>query len=1363
MSLGLINRLVLKSGVTATLNPLLLPGEDLRLPPLGPAPGVITIVQGPGLIGFKLNGTLRWLIDVRRFAGNPTLTSQTTPQHGLRIELKDARFPGTQLPADFVCVIGPKGFFGTPMTITFTLGGFHGQAIFELWLAGQQTLHSQVTVGTDVCPLGWTSKLAIAGQADARFWPNWLFSMGGSKLGFIIGLGPDIQSDNFSLKLLFPGEPSLSAHPKSKRTLLHLSAGGAVWPLKPDLLNLSIGTLTATDGLFDRIDIEAGEGATGDTARVLVATSSRTDGLSLHLADGITFLNGQPFVLPLVAPAYAIAFDTTSDHSAGDETTLTAHFGQASDWMVADGFALLVGDKPAEVGFELDTLKGIETALRCEPLLVSAAAPLSISGGETVITRPFEFTSGQVLPIVKSAGPNPGWGIIAAPVPGQPRLSLPDFGVSVLRREDFLVLDFLLSNLALEGGGGQPTQLKVKDPHLPAYLVARFNGPQNIAEQAFLEGDPSQNPPPPAETPTAPPVQSLAAGPSHLAFRLPAGTTTLPYSLSSLLDWLKLEQSIIDTKPLKTLRQPLLIETSIEAPWHLFVSPEPEETWTHAMLPVTQSNRTELWHTRLAARVQKGDQIVADEKAPRDIRAVWSPDYSPGGVPPHTTAPFRMPLDPNDRDQIVRLSSDYTIPGYQPPAIRTDKLFLSTLGAWMDVQGDFDVFSIPNHPFSLLQWRHIAAMARDAYVRVVTAGYFCHPGNRAAVIKITERKFQLDPFGQTTAYLRQRFIIVTKQPEIDYTFLTAEQRRKLPYKKLRIATLVTPNLDQPETVNGKYSFFPKVGGQLFQFHLIGTDWEDQTSEFTTPLYFVELSDDVTLYADAVSKWQGSGERTRDLAGQKIAYAASSKPGDTTLQTANLTFDAALRSGDPPFFPQMAGAQVSVPAIQQITGQPGAISIEFFPNYVTGGFGPGDVFVQTVAPLSVGFRGDQSGGVATPNLQVSGLSRRFGTVSGTLNKIATGNFDPTDYFGDINARLFGIIPLKDLIQAIFGDSTVPNLVTERLPNAIQTKLHWAPTVFQQKTYLLVTLAFDHPDTALTLDALIETPLTGGAPQVSIKGSLTGFSLSLAQVIGIKFNSLRFDAPAGKKLDVAADIEDKGLEFLGDLRFLNELRKYIPTDGFQDPPSLDVTPDGVTAGYTLAIPSIGVGVFSLENIKLGAALTLPFVPPSPLRFRFAFSERESPFIITVSLLGGGGFFGISVGPDGVEMLEASVEVGAQCSIDVVVASGSVHIMAGVYLKIDMTSNASQLTGYLRAGGSLDVLGLISASVEFYLGFTYYFGPPCKIAGEATVTIEVHVLFFSASVHASLRREFTDPAISFADLIGPVDWDHYCDSFA
>ena len=84
-------------------------------------------------------------------------------------------------------------------------------------------------------------------------------------------------------------------------------------------------------------------------------------------------------------------------------------------------------------------------------------------------------------------------------------------------------------------------------------------------------------------------------------------------------------------------------------------------------------------------------------------------------------------------------------------------------------------------------------------------------------------------------------------------------------------------------------------------------------------------------------------------------------------------------------------------------------------------------------------------------------------------------------------------------------------------------------------------------------------------------------------------------------------------------------------------------------------------------------------------------------------------------------------------------------------------------MRAGGSASVLGLITVSVEFYLGFTYYFGTPCKIAGEASITVEIDILFFSASVSVSMRREFEDPQISFSDLIRPADWIEYCDAFA
>ena len=119
----------------------------VHLPPVGAPPGKLEVVQDPGSIRFTLNGVLRWLVDVHRFAGTPALTHESTPQ-GTRIVLKGAQLPGTELPADFVLLVQPTGPFGTPAEITFTLGGFRAQVILESWLAGSQVMQSTITLGT---------------------------------------------------------------------------------------------------------------------------------------------------------------------------------------------------------------------------------------------------------------------------------------------------------------------------------------------------------------------------------------------------------------------------------------------------------------------------------------------------------------------------------------------------------------------------------------------------------------------------------------------------------------------------------------------------------------------------------------------------------------------------------------------------------------------------------------------------------------------------------------------------------------------------------------------------------------------------------------------------------------------------------------------------------------------------------------------------------------------------------------------------------------------------------------------------------------------------------------------------------------
>lgn len=92
-----------------------------------------------------------------------------------------------------------------------------------------------------------------------------------------------------------------------------------------------------------------------------------------------------------------------------------------------------------------------------------------------------------------------------------------------------------------------------------------------------------------------------------------------------------------------------------------------------------------------------------------------------------------------------------------------------------------------------------------------------------------------------------------------------------------------------------------------------------------------------------------------------------------------------------------------------------------------------------------------------------------------------------------------------------------------------------------------------------------------------------------------------------------------------------------------------------------------------------------------------------------------------------------------------------MAGVYFKLE--SGDATLTGYFRLRGEVDVLGLISASLELYMSLTYE-SATGKVIGYASLEIEVEVLFFSASVTVAVEKRFAgangDP--TFLDVMSP-----------
>ena len=444
----------------------------------------------------------------------------------------------------------------------------------------------------------------------------------------------------------------------------------------------------------------------------------------------------------------------------------------------------------------------------------------------------------------------------------------------------------------------------------------------------------------------------------------------------------------------------------------------------------------------------------------------------------------------------------------------------------------------------------------------------------------------------------------------------------------------------------------------------------------------------------------------------MPIATALKSDNTTLTTRSFHFDthpAPVNEGG--FLPKLEKAAVNLTAVEQILGTTTPVEIKYFAPYLANGFdGANEVFAELITKVTSDFSADKAGGIATPNLSITSITRKLGAIAGTPAKAATtAPFDPKDFFGDVadKALLFGKLKLSELLDDTGTFDNAPKI--QPLPNAMPpaVELTWEPHV--KPTYGLGFLKFVSNDPArkLIVHARIERP-TGAAPGRSeFSGRLNHFQLEFLNVLALNFVAFTFKSETGKKPDVKVELEPGNpLQFMGDLEFVEDLKDIIPPALFGKGPSLDVTAEGLRVGFAIGLPPVAIGVFALKDVSLSAALELPFTDGNPI-FDFGISERQHPFNLTVAFFGGGGFFHLQLDTkQGLRVVEAALEFGACAAIDLGVASGGVHIMAGIYFKLERKGGTDHatLSGYFRLGGELSILGLISVSLEFLLSFTY-----------------------------------------------------------
>lgn len=725
---------------------------------------------------------------------------------------------------------------------------------------------------------------------------------------------------------------------------------------------------------------------------------------------------------------------------------------------------------------------------------------------------------------------------------------------------------------------------------------------------------------------------------------------------------------------------------------------------------------------------------------------------------------------------------------------------------------------------SLSEWVHNATLGRDHYVRIVYEGHLWPFGHRAALIKVTERKIRDVPVSKyishPVAYLIQRMFIVVRQPVKDYTSdKVAPYRinggRALPFTNIRLTTLVTPDIANPEgpariRKDGDetiYSFWVRLGAGAnssddFKFHAIASDIAGNKIDFTASLIFVPFSESKRAMVKAV--YDASGEERRcQVPAQKMTFAPKKNGAtadNTTLDTSALYFSthtapAGKEMGE--FLPYLLKAGVNLPAVEALLGRPAETTIGFHKPYLSQGLvNPAGVFAEIVKEkldeptkllldeIKSEFAASQAGGIATPSQAIKSLAREYGPLAGDPLQAASDAFDPNDYFQGFDdlAKIFGSFSLMDLLPSGTMGANAPKM--QVLQEPVQGKptarkliatLDWVPKIHSIKTGIINLNIKDTSKLEIKghIEKIVELP---PPPQPDpgyalFQGELTDFTIDLIGIIEVLFVSFSFKSESGKKPDVNVQLASPDpVRFQEDLQFVEELRKQIPPGLFGDGPSLDISPSGVKAGFSIGLPPVAVGVFALKDVTLATFLELPFQDGRPT-IDFAVSSREHPFNLTVAFLGGGGFFHIQLDTLGIKMLEMALEFGAQASINLGVASGGVYIMAGIYFAIERREiggkqvDAASLSGYLRMGGELSVLGLISVSLEFNLSFTYEFQKNAA-SGRATLTVKVEVLFFSTSVELTVEKRFGgssgDP--KFGEVFEtPQIWNTYATAFA
>ncbi|CAN7717616.1 hypothetical protein LJR251_005923 [Rhizobium rhizogenes] len=860
------------------------------------------------------------------------------------------------------------------------------------------------------------------------------------------------------------------------------------------------------------------------------------------------------------------------------------------------------------------------------------------------------------------------------------------FQFLIIRPDDLVVLGVRWSGFALQRQETGASHIIATEDN--AAIILTFS-PQVIGEANFREGDEQQ-------VPFA--VRSFhnQAGPSQLVFRVARGLI-VPLTVEGILG--ALNRHAIFSSELAGDPE----STEIEIPYGLFVSlvarSGVQVVADHPTLPVaSRSSTVGLWQTRLRASDAFG----------QNAQLLLKPLRAPTGMDTYLSsrpeAPFPVfpPMREGHRTQILQHCIG------QPPdkLPKVARLNLSAVG------GTFRASAV----WSDFEWDHDLILGRDQKVRFLSKGSLYPFGHRATFSEMTVRELRappphhhVSPPGAAHAGLHSQRVLLVTQPVSPAPTNDARLGREFPFDEVEI---LERRFDGIASQTGIFVPHLEASGQPLRFP-IRCHGASGDLFFHVPLVFVPdfaAADEQAL----AGLWEPYSQIP--LPGVAIDLVrAVDRAESVDVQEVHGVKLGATRHPDG-FRPRIEEFTAELPALRTLQpDSPSRVALKFHEDFLNAG-DTAIPFKFAGQSFAVDFaeHPDRSGGLIAPKFAADVISRSMGPVP----QIAFPDLAESALSAFDGATLLGL-PLRMLIDLATAGAP-------RLPPKIVPVLHNGNPVGARMEWKLRLKSFG-PLVANNsmLDLSVEISPERSETKCRIDNFAYEFPPGPGRLLTLHFQQVTFTQKRGNP--PALDITSPALAFSGPLALVQDLARKVQELIGPVPPGVKATPEGITAGYSLGIPSVGAGMFTLRNVMLNLGVDVPF-SDRPVTASVSFGRRDNPFGVTVMGLGGGGYIDVRVGGEGIKGFEASLEFGAMVAIDFIIASAEVHAFGGIRF-IDVEGDIA-LQAFIRIGGSVEILGLISISVELLVQLTYD-SAENQLIGQASIVVEIDLTLFSETV--------------------------------